>query len=66
MTREPYKIANYIQKLASLVHSFYTEVRILDESNVQLTSARLGLSIAAQIVLKDALTLLGVSAPQTM
>jgi len=66
MTREPYKIANYIQRLASLVHTFYTEARILDESNVALTSARLGLSKAAQIVLKDALTLLGVSAPETM
>jgi arginyl-tRNA synthetase len=66
MTREPYKIANYIQRLASLVHTFYTEVRILDENNVALTSARLGLSKAAQIVLKDALTLLGVSAPETM
>ena len=66
VTREPYKVANFIQKLASLVHSYYTEVRILDETNVALTSARLGLSKAVQIVLKDALSLLGVSAPKSM
>jgi arginyl-tRNA synthetase len=66
MTREPYKVANFIQKLASLIHSYYTEVRILDETNVALTSARLGLSKAAQIVLKDALSLLGVNAPISM
>lgn len=65
-TREPYKVANFIQKLASLVHSYYTEVRILDETNIALTKARLGLSKAAQIVLKDALSLLGVSAPESM
>lgn len=65
-TREPYKVANYIQKLASLVHSYYTEVRILDDTNPALTSARLGLSKAAQIILKDALALLGVSAPISM
>ncbi|MDY0214960.1 MAG: arginine--tRNA ligase [Bacilli bacterium] len=66
MTREPYKVANFIQKLASLIHSYYTEVRILNETNVALTSARLGLSKAAQIVLKDALSLLGVNAPISM
>lgn len=66
VTREPYKVANYIQKLASLVHTYYTEVRIIDENNVALTSARLGLSRATQIVLKDALALLGVSAPTSM
>lgn len=65
-TREPYKVANYIQKLASLVHSYYTEVRILDDNNPLLTSARLGLSKATQIILKDALSLLGVSAPISM
>lgn len=65
-TREPYKVANYIQKLASFVHSYYTEVRILDDTNPLLTSARLGLSKATQIILKDALSLLGVSAPISM
>lgn len=65
-TREPYKVANYIQKLASLVHSYYTEVRILDDTNPPLTSARLGLSKATQIILKDALSLLGVNAPISM
>ncbi len=66
LTREPYKVANYVQKMASLVHTYYTEARMLDETNVALTKARLGLAKAAQIVLKDALSLLGVNAPKSM
>ena len=64
--RAPYKIANYIQKLANSIHFFYTKSRILDEGNVQLTRARLALAKAAQIVLKDSLGLVGVSAPRKM
>ncbi len=66
ITREPYKVANYVQKIASLIHTYYTEARMLDESNTTLTKARLGLAKAAQIVLKDALFLLGVNAPKSM
>ncbi len=66
LTREPYKVANYVQKIASLIHTYYTESRMLDETNVALTKARLGLAKAAQIVLKDALNLLGVNAPTSM
>lgn len=65
-TREPYKVANYIQKLASLIHTFYTEARIVDPSNLDLSSARLALANGARIILKDALNLLGVNAPTSM
>ncbi len=65
-TREPYKIANYIQNIATAIHSFYTESRIVDATNIPLSQARLDLARAAQIVLKDALHLLGVSAPDKM
>lgn len=66
LTREPYKITNYIQKLASLIHTYYTEARMIDETNIPLTKARLGLAKAAQIVIANALMLLGVSAPESM
>lgn len=65
-TREPYKIANYIQQLAASIHSFYTESKIVDETNVELSKARLGLAKAAKIVMKNALHLIGVTAPDTM
>lgn len=64
--REPYKVANYIQKLANLIHLFYTDCRVLDEKNINTTKARLGLCKASKIVLAKALDILGVSAPNKM
>ncbi|HZJ86436.1 MAG TPA: arginine--tRNA ligase [Erysipelotrichaceae bacterium] len=64
--RQPHKISNYIQKLASLFHSFYGQHKVLDDSNPQLTSQRLGLVLASKITLKNALNLIGVSAPESM
>ena len=66
LTRAPYKVTIYIQKLASLIHGFYTECRLLDRNNLELTSSRLALCKASMIVLKNALGLIGVSAPEKM
>jgi len=66
LTRSPYKITTFIQRLASLIHGFYTECRVIDREQVSLTSSRLGLVKASQIVLKKALDLIGVSAPSKM
>ena len=64
--RAPYKITNYIHELAEKVHAFYTECRVIDRDNLDVTSARLGLCLASKIVLKNALYLVGVSAPEKM
>ena len=64
--RAPHKICNYIQKLAALFHSFYGTLKINDPDNKELTNQRLALVKATQITLKNALTLLGVSAPEKM
>ncbi|MFA6935839.1 MAG: arginine--tRNA ligase [Bacilli bacterium] len=64
--RAPYKMANYIQHIAQLFHSFYNECRVIDENNLELTSQRLKLVQATKIVLANALSLIGVSAPQSM
>lgn len=64
--RTPYKITNYIHKLAELVHAFYTECRVIDRDNINVTQSRLALCKAASIVLKNALTLVGVNAPTHM
>ena len=66
LLRQPYLICNYLQDLAASFHSFYNLHRILDEEDMRLTSFRLGLSLATQIVLKNGLSLLGISAPDTM
>ncbi len=62
---EPHRIANYLEELASLFHKFYTECRIIG-SEKNLAEARISLIIAAQIVLRNGLTLLGLNAPDRM
>ena len=64
--RAPYKITNYIHELAELVHSFYTECRVIDRDNLDVSASRLALCKASQITLKNALRLIGVSAPERM
>ena len=64
--RAPYKICNYLYNFASEIHEYYSKVRILDENNKELSGARLTLLKACSIVLKDALSLIGVNAPEKM
>ena len=61
--KAPYQITNYIHALAELVHAFYNECRVIDRENPGLCSSRLALVKASQIVIKNALNLIGVSAP---
>ena len=66
INRSPNKICNFIQKLAQYFHSFYGACKINDQSNPELTNERLALADATRITLKNALDLLGVSAPEQM
>ncbi len=66
LSRQPHKVCNYIQKLAALFHSFYGECKVLDPEDVDLTKQRLALVSAVKITLKNALGLIGVSAPERM
>jgi arginyl-tRNA synthetase len=62
---EPHRIANYLEELASSFHRFYTDCRILG-SEENLAEARIALAKATQIVIKNGLSILGVSAPDSM
>ena len=62
---EPHRITNYLEELASLFHKFYTECRILGTEE-KLASARIALAISTQTVIRNGLTILGVSAPDRM
>jgi arginyl-tRNA synthetase len=64
--RMPHRITNYIFDLASAFHSFYNAEKVLDPENGELSKARLALVKAVQITLKNALALIGVSAPEKM
>jgi arginyl-tRNA synthetase len=62
---EPHRITNYLMRIAQAYHKFYFEHRILTEDKAR-TAAYLGLCFATRLVLKNGLTLLGVSAPDRM
>jgi len=62
---EQHRIPTYLQDLAGLFHRFYHHCRVVTDDK-QLTLARLSLVKATQIVVANALALLGVSAPEQM
>jgi arginyl-tRNA synthetase len=65
VNRAPHALAHYLRELANLFHTYYNaEVFLVDET--PLRNARLALILAVQQVLRNGLTLLGVSAPQSM
>jgi len=64
--RAPHMVATYIQELAASIHSFYTNCRLIDRDNLEVTASRLALAKAAKIVMKNALSVLGVEAPNKM
>jgi arginyl-tRNA synthetase len=63
---EIHKLPYYAIALADKFHSFYSELKVLDEENLPLTKARLELVKSVRIVLREALTLMGISAPERM
>ena len=64
--RGPHMVTTYIQDLASKIHAFYTECRVIDREHLDVTASRLALAKASRIVMKNALNVIGVSAPETM
>jgi len=62
---EPHRIAFYLMDLASDFHAYYNKHRVLTEDPV-LTAGRLYLICAVQKIIRNGLTLLGVSAPDSM
>ena len=61
---EPSLIAKYAISLAQVFNKYYAHTRILDESPER--DSRLALSYSTAVVLKEALRLLGVDAPEKM
>ena len=65
LEREPHRIAHYLLALANDFHKYYNAHRIISVPE-GLRDARLNLCVAVQQVLRNALALLGVSAPEVM
>ena len=65
LAREPHRMTVYAKELATLFHQFYHAHRIVTD-DTRVTAARLYLAEATRTVLKNSLSLLGVSAPSSM
>jgi arginyl-tRNA synthetase len=62
---EPHRLAYFLQELAGLFHGYYYKHRLLSDDRA-LSAARVALAAAVGVVLRNALTILGVSAPDRM
>ena len=62
---EPHRMTYYLHELVSLFHSYYNRNRILSD-DPNLTTARLYLALGIRAVIRNALELLGVHAPEKM
>ena len=62
---EPQSISNYLNEIASDFHKFYNECKVISNDS-EKTQSRLALISATKIVLKNGLSILGISAPKKM
>ncbi len=62
---EPHRVASYLHDTAAKIHLWYHKAHVLNEP-APIMRARLVLARAAQIVLRNGLEILGISAPDRM
>jgi arginyl-tRNA synthetase len=62
---KPHLVASYLHELAAQFHKYYTEYKVLGRER-GLSEARLYLVFCIKIVLENALSLLGIKAPEQM
>jgi arginyl-tRNA synthetase len=65
MNRAPHTLTHYLRELANALHTYYNAEKFIVPDEKQ-RNARLALVLAVQQVLRNGLTLLGVSAPDSM
>ena len=63
---EVHHLPSYLFSLATALHKFYTEYKVVDLENPELSRARMALLEAVQITLRNGLRILGISAPEQM
>jgi arginyl-tRNA synthetase len=65
VNRAPHALVHYLRELANVFHTYYNAQAFIVE-DARLRNARLALVLGVQQVLRNGLTLLGVSAPESM
>lgn len=64
-TEEPHLIPHYLLSLAGLFHGYYQRHRIITDDR-DLSGARLALATAVKTMIREGLSVMGVSAPERM
>jgi arginyl-tRNA synthetase len=59
-------IADYANALADKFNTFYNAIPVIKAESQELSDARLALTDAVRIVLRNALNLIGITAPERM
>ena len=65
LNRAPHTLVHYLRDLANTLHTYYNAEKFI-VPEAKLRNARLALVLGVQQVLRNGLTLLGVSAPESM
>jgi arginyl-tRNA synthetase len=65
LNRAPHALVHYLRDLANVFHTYYNAEQFIVE-DAALRNARLALVLGVQQVVRNGLTLLGVSAPESM
>ncbi len=65
-TLHPHLIFTYLMSLAAAFHGYYNRHKVIITEDRELSCARLSLVLAVKKVIRNALSLLGVSAPDRM
>jgi arginyl-tRNA synthetase len=65
VNRAPHTLVHYLRELANALHTYYNAEQFI-VTDAKLRNARLALVLGVQQVLRNGLTLLGVSAPESM
>jgi arginyl-tRNA synthetase len=63
--RAPHALVHFLRELATAFHSWYNAAQFIVDDE-PLRNARLALALATRQVIRNGLTMLGVSAPETM
>ena len=63
--REPHRLINYLNEVAASFHKFYHDCRIVGEEP-QLAATRMALLETVALVMRNGLTILGITAPDRM
>jgi arginyl-tRNA synthetase len=65
INRAPHTLVHYLRDLANTLHTYYNAEQFI-VSDAKLRNSRLALVLGVQQVLRNGLTLLSVSAPESM